>query len=65
MPDAIERIAELRSLVDVPIEVDGGIGETNAAAVHAAGASVLVAGGSVFGGRRPRNAYRRVAAAAG
>ncbi len=64
MPEALERIAELRRLVDVPIQVDGGIGEENAAAVHAAGASVLVAGSAVFSDRDPAAAYARLVAAA-
>jgi ribulose-phosphate 3-epimerase len=63
MPDALDRIAEVASLVDVPIQVDGGIGEENAAAVRAAGASLLVAGSAVFGDSDPPSAYRRLAAA--
>src|SRR5262245_10224575 len=63
MPDALDRIAEVASLVDVPIQVDGGIGEENAAAVRAAGASLLVAGSAVFGDPDPPSAYRRLAAA--
>lgn len=31
------------------LEVDGGVDETNAAAIAAAGASVLVAGSAVYG----------------
>ena len=31
MPEALDRIAELAPLVDVPIQVDGGVGEDNAA----------------------------------
>src|SRR5262245_14298450 len=38
MPEALDRIAELAAIVDVPIQVDGGIGEENAAAVRKAGA---------------------------
>jgi ribulose-phosphate 3-epimerase len=64
MPDALDRIAELTSLVDVPIQVDGGVGEENAAAVRAAGASLLVAGSAIFGDLNPAAAYRRLAAAA-
>lgn len=64
MDDALERVVELRTLVDVPIEVDGGIGEANAAAIHAAGASVLVAGSAVFDGHDPVAAYRRIRGAA-
>lgn len=64
MQDAIARIAELRVLTDTPIEVDGGVGEENAAAVHAAGASVLVAGSAVFGDADPVAAWRRIQTAA-
>jgi len=62
--DALGRVAELRRLVDLPLEVDGGLDETNAAAVHAAGASVLVAGSAVFDGHDPAAAYRRIREAA-
>ena len=54
IPESLERIRAVRSALDrigrsdVPIEVDGGIGPDNAAAVVAAGASILVAGSSVF-----------------
>lgn len=64
MPDAFDRIGRLASLVDVPIQVDGGVGEENAAAVRAAGASLLVAGSAVFGNADPGVAYRRILAAA-
>jgi ribulose-phosphate 3-epimerase len=60
MPDALGRIAELRSLTGRPIEVDGGVGTDNAMAVCAAGASVLVAGGAVFGDPDPPAAYERI-----
>jgi ribulose-phosphate 3-epimerase len=62
MPEAIPRIRELASLIDLPIQVDGGVGEENAAAVSAAGASLLVAGSSVFADPDPPAAYRRLAA---
>jgi ribulose-phosphate 3-epimerase len=64
MPDALDRIAELATLVDVPIQVDGGVGEENAGSIRAAGASLLVAGSSVFGDPDPAAAYRRLAATA-
>jgi len=64
MPEALHRIAELATLVDVPIQVDGGIGEENAAVVREAGASLLVAGSAVFADAEPAEAYRRLAAAA-
>ena len=64
MPEALGRIAELARLVDVPIQVDGGIGEDNARAAREAGASLLVAGASVFADPDPAAAYRRIRAAA-
>ncbi len=63
MPEALGRIAELATLVDVPIQVDGGVGEENAAALREAGASLFVAGSSVFGAGEPAEAYRRLRAA--
>lgn len=54
IPESIDRIKAVRAELDrigrpeVPIEVDGGIGPDNAADVVAAGASILVAGSSVF-----------------
>ena len=61
------KIARLRELLGpgVPIEVDGGIDAGTAAATAAAGATLFVAGSSVFGSGDPAAAYRRVAAAAG
>jgi ribulose-phosphate 3-epimerase len=64
MPEALDRIAELASLVDVPIQVDGGVGEDNARAVREAGASLLVTGSAVFADPAPADAYRRLVAAA-
>jgi ribulose-phosphate 3-epimerase len=64
MPEARDRIAELATLVDVPIQVDGGIGEENAGVVREAGASLLVAGNAVFVDPEPAEAYRRLVAAA-
>jgi ribulose-phosphate 3-epimerase len=50
-------VAQLRALLDVrgalaQLQIDGGIGADNAAAVAQAGATVLVAGSAVFGGGR-------------
>jgi pentose-5-phosphate-3-epimerase len=63
MPEALDRVAVLRSLVDVPIQVDGGVGETNARSLHDAGARLLVCGSAVFGDPSPGAAYGRIAAA--
>jgi ribulose-phosphate 3-epimerase len=65
MPEAYGRIAELDRLVGVPIQVDGGVGEANAAAVREAGASLIVAGSAVFADPDPAAAYTRIRAAAG
>jgi ribulose-phosphate 3-epimerase len=62
MSDAFGRIAELATLVEIPVQVDGGVGEENAGAVRGAGANLLVAGSAVFGGGDPASAYRRLAA---
>ena len=64
MPEAYGRIEELATRVEIPIQVDGGVGEANVAAVRAAGATVFVAGNAVFAAPDPADAYRRIAAAA-
>jgi ribulose-phosphate 3-epimerase len=61
MPEALERVAELATLVDVPIQVDGGVGETNARALREAGARLLVCGSAVFAGDPAAN-YGRIVA---
>ena len=63
MPEALDRIAALRTLVDVPIQVDGGVGENNVAVLREAGATLFVAGSAIFGDPEPAAAYRRLAAA--
>jgi ribulose-phosphate 3-epimerase len=61
------KVARLRELLGpgVPIEVDGGIDTHTASATAAAGATLFVAGSSIFGTRDPAAAYREIAAAAG
>jgi ribulose-phosphate 3-epimerase len=61
------KIARLRELLGpgVPIEVDGGIDPATARSTAAAGATLFVAGSSIFGARDPAAAYMGVAAAAG
>lgn len=58
IPRTIEKTAELRALIDsrgaqVEIEIDGGVDGSNAAALVAAGATVLVAGSAVFKAENP------------
>ena len=64
MPAAIARIEELAALVDIPIQVDGGIGEANAKAVRRCGREP--ARRRERGVRRPGPgaAYARIRAAA-
>jgi ribulose-phosphate 3-epimerase len=64
MPEALDRIAELNGLVEVPIQVDGGVDETNARALRESGARLLVAGSAIFGDPDPGQAYARIVAAA-
>ena len=61
------RVARLRELLgrDLPIEVDGGIDASSAAECAAAGATLFVAGSSIFGASDPAASYREIAAAAG
>jgi ribulose-phosphate 3-epimerase len=61
------KVGRLRELLgpDVPIEVDGGIDATTAGETAAAGATLFVAGSSIFGAADPAEAYRAIAAAAG
>jgi ribulose-phosphate 3-epimerase len=62
MPDAIDRVRRLRALLpdETPIQVDGGIGLENIRHVHEAGASLFVAGTSIFGREDLTRAYRRL-----
>ncbi|MBP6786377.1 MAG: ribulose-phosphate 3-epimerase [Candidatus Promineofilum sp.] len=57
IPTSTDKIRRLRAMLDAigsaaELEVDGGIKPDNAADIVAAGATVLVAGSAVFGGRR-------------
>jgi ribulose-phosphate 3-epimerase len=63
MPEALDRVAELRDLLALPIQVDGGVGEQNARAVHEAGARLLVCGSAIFGDPDAGEAYGRIVAA--
>jgi ribulose-phosphate 3-epimerase len=59
----------VRALLDrqgsrAAIEVDGGVDRTNAARIVEAGATILVAGNSIFGTGDPERATRDLRAAA-
>jgi ribulose-phosphate 3-epimerase len=61
------KVSRLRELLgpEVPIEVDGGIDARTARETAGAGATLFVAGSSIFGVADPAAAYREIAAAAG
>jgi ribulose-phosphate 3-epimerase len=62
MPDATERIKEIRSLLppEIQVQVDGGITNENVREVYDAGATLLVAGTSIFAREDLPRAYRRL-----
>jgi len=62
MPEALDRIRVVRSVLprEVHVQVDGGIGPENIKAAHDAGASLFVAGTSIFGREDLPRAYRRL-----
>jgi ribulose-phosphate 3-epimerase len=69
IPHSESKLRAVRQLLTrvgsrAPIEVDGGIDQANAARVVAAGADILVAGQSIFGGGDPEGATRELRTAA-
>jgi len=62
MPEAFDRVRTVRSLLPphMHIQVDGGIGPDNIREVRDAGASLFVAGSSIFGREDLTRAYRRL-----
>lgn len=69
IPRSESKIRAVRDLLDrqgsrAPIEVDGGVDGSNAARIVEAGASILVAGNSIFGTGDPERATRELRAAA-
>jgi ribulose-phosphate 3-epimerase len=69
IPRSPSKLQAVRRLLDAsgndaPIEVDGGVDLTTAAAVVAAGARILVAGNAIFGSPDPTEATRALRRAA-
>ena len=65
IPQALDRIRRLRQIcadrgLDPVLEIDGGVDQTNLAAVVEAGAEWIVAGSAVFGGGTPEAATREM-----
>lgn len=65
MPDALERIARLRSLLpaNMRVQVDGGIHGETIRSARDAGADLLVSGSAIFWNDDPASAYRALTAA--
>ena len=65
IPDVLEKVRAVRQHMaaqgcDVPVEIDGGVTPGNAAACRKAGATMLVAGSSVFGAADAASAIRAI-----
>jgi ribulose-phosphate 3-epimerase len=62
MPEALERIAQLRAALpeSIHIQVDGGIDDENVRAVYDAGATLVVAGSAVFARGDLSESYQRL-----
>jgi len=61
MPDTLERVRALReALPAATIQVDGGIGPQNIRDVYDAGATLFIAGASIFGREDLPRAYRQL-----
>ena len=63
IPESLEKIRQIRQMItkrelDVDIQVDGGIYQTNVREVLEAGANVIVAGSAVFKGDPGDNTRR-------
>ncbi len=65
IPDALNKLAQAKALIadrNIDLEVDGGVTKDNAALIAKAGANVLVAGSSVYGGNDPKTYQPRIEA---
>lgn len=66
---SIDKVRRLKMMIrerglNVKIEIDGGVDETNINEIAAAGADIAVAGSAVFGKQNPREAVRELLNAA-
>ena len=66
IPQTLEKVKKLRILMeesgrmDILIEIDGGINESNIAEVSAAGVNIFVAGSSVFKAKDPAEMVKKL-----
>jgi ribulose-phosphate 3-epimerase len=68
MPQAVPKIGEASNLFsdkNVEIQVDGGVDVQNASLLAKSGATVLVAGNSIFSNSNPEKAFKDLTSAAG
>jgi ribulose-phosphate 3-epimerase len=65
--ESLERLRQIHGLLrpGMGLEIDGGVGPTNARATVDAGANLVVAGSAIYGQPSPGDAYRAIVAAAG
>jgi ribulose-phosphate 3-epimerase len=69
IPRSESKVREVRALLDrvgnaAPVEIDGGIDQTNVGRIVAAGARIVVAGSAIFHAPDPERATRDLKAAA-
>ncbi len=69
IPRSESKVREVRALLDragnaAPVEIDGGVDQSNVAQVVSAGARIIVAGSAVFNTPDPERAVRELKAAA-
>ena len=65
IPESLVKLRQAKALIggrDIDLEVDGGVTAANARSIADAGANVLVAGSSVYGGNDPATYAGRIAA---
>jgi ribulose-phosphate 3-epimerase len=65
IPETLDKVRFLRRYasrrnIDLMLEVDGGINESNAAYCIEAGANILVAGSALFRTKRPRSVMQKM-----
>jgi ribulose-phosphate 3-epimerase len=62
IPESVERVRELRSLVpeEMHVQVDGGVSQDNIRELYEAGATLFVAATAIFGREDLPRAYRRL-----
>lgn len=63
IPETLDKVREAKACIDaeglnIPIEIDGGVCEDNAAEIIAAGATILVAGSAVYKSSDPARTIR-------